>query len=175
MTSPQTPIDNQDEVVLDVRHLTKRFSVGTPFRPQFVHALTDASFTIARGQVVALVGESGSGKSTTARVITRLFEPTSGEILLHGRDVLKTERRKASLSYRKSVQMIFQDPFGSLNPVHDIGHAVGRPIMVHSKKKGWAGNEIHELLDTVGLTPPDEVALKFPYQLSGGQRQRVAI
>src|SRR5689334_20223467 len=108
MTSPQTSSTapgTKDDVVLDVRHLTKRFPVGTPFRPQFVHALTDASFTIARREVVALVGESGSGKSTTARLITRLFEPSSGEIWLHGRDVLKTEPRKASLSYRKSVQM----------------------------------------------------------------------
>src|SRR5205823_253424 len=116
-----------------------------------------------------------SGKSTTARLITRLFTPTSGEILLHGRNVLKTEARRASLSYRKSVQMIFQDPFGSLNPVHTIGHAVGRPIVVHNKMKGWAISEVHDLLNTVGLTPPDEVALKYPYQLSGGQRQRVAI
>src|SRR5947209_7763430 len=121
----------QGEIVLDVRNLTKRFPVGNPFHPKYVHALNDASFTIARREVVALVGESGSGKSTTARLIARLMPPTSGQILLHGRDVLKTEPRRASLSYRKSVQMIFQDPFGSLNPLKTVGHHIGRPIVIH--------------------------------------------
>jgi peptide/nickel transport system ATP-binding protein len=164
-----------DNVVLEVRNLTKRFPVGTPFKPSYVHALTDASFSIARREVVALVGESGSGKSTTARLIARLMPPTSGQILLHGRDVLKEESRRASLSYRKAVQMIFQDPFGSLNPVHTIGHAIGRPIVRQKKLNRWAFDEVHELLNAVGLTPPAEVANRFPYQLSGGQRQRVAI
>ncbi|MFL5734805.1 MAG: ABC transporter ATP-binding protein [Chloroflexia bacterium] len=164
----------RDEVVLEVRNLTKRFPVGNPLRPRFVHALTNASFTISRREVVALVGESGSGKSTTARLIVRLMPPTSGQILLHGRDVLKEEPRRASLGYRKSVQMIFQDPFGSLNPVHTIGHAVGRPIVVTKKIKEPAG-QVHELLEAVGLTPPADVAGRYPYQLSGGQRQRIAI
>jgi peptide/nickel transport system ATP-binding protein len=166
---------SQNEVVLEVRNLTKRFPVGNPFKPRYVHALTDASFTIARREVVALVGESGSGKSTTARLITRLIPPTSGEILLHGQNVLQTEPRKASLSYRKSVQMIFQDPFGSLNPVHTIGHAIGRFVVIHKQLKRWAREEVRELLTTVGLTPPEDVAIRYPYQLSGGQRQRVAI
>src|SRR4051794_27980005 len=180
--TPQTAVRNGSgaggaagEVVLEVRNLSKRFPVGTPLQPRFVHALTDASFTIARREVVALVGESGSGKSTTARLIARLTPPTSGEILLHGRDVLKDEPRKASLGYRKSVQMIFQDPFGSMNPVHTIGHAIGRPIVRQKKLKSWATEEVHDLLNTVGLTPPAEVANRYPYQLSGGQRQRVAI
>ncbi len=163
------------EVVLEVRNLTKRYPVGNPLNPQYVHALTDASFTIRRREVVALVGESGSGKSTTARVITRLTPPTSGEILLHGRDVLKTEPRRASLSYRKSVQMIFQDPFGSLNPVHTIGHAIGRFVVIHKKLKRLAFDEVYELLNIVGLTPAQDVEARYPYQLSGGQRQRVAI
>ena len=165
----------QDEVVLEVRHLTKRFPVGNPFKPKYVHALTDASFTISRREVVALVGESGSGKSTTARLIARLMPPTSGEILLHGRNMLQAEARRASLSYRKSVQMIFQDPFGSLNPVHTIGHAIARPIIIHKKLKRMPFEEVFDLLSTVGLTPPNEVAMRHPYQLSGGQRQRVAI
>ena len=82
-----------------MRHLTKRFPVGSTLQPKHVHALTDASFAIRRGEVVALVGESGSGKSTTARLITRLMPPTGGEILLHGQDVLKTERGGASLRF----------------------------------------------------------------------------
>ncbi len=166
---------DQSPVVLEVRNLTKHFPMGSPLRPLFVHALTDASFTISRGEVVALVGESGSGKSTTARVIVRLIEPTGGKILLHGRDMLKEEPRKASLSYRKAVQMIFQDPFGSLNPVHTIEHTVGRPISIHNKTKRSPENEVLTLLDSVGLHPAADVAARYPFQLSGGQRQRVAI
>src|SRR3982751_6605733 len=119
------------ETVLEVRNLTKHFPVGNPLKPKHVHALNDASFTIGRGEVVALVGESGSGKSTTARVITRLIEPTRGEILLHGQNVLKTEPRRASRSFRKAVQMIFQDPFGSLNPVQTIGEHIELPLRLH--------------------------------------------
>lgn len=163
------------EVVLEVRNLSKRFPVGSVFRRKYVHALTNASFTIARGEIVALVGESGSGKSTTARLLSRLMPPTSGEILLHGRDVLKAEPRKPSLSYRKAVQMIFQDPFGSLNPMHIIGHAVGRPLMIHGKLRQRPYEAVHDLLNTVGLQPANEIASRYPYQLSGGQRQRVAI
>src|SRR5947209_1866508 len=124
------------ETVLEVRNLTKHFPVGSPLQPKYVHALNDASFTIGRGQVVALVGESGSGKSTTARVITRLIEPTRGEILLDGRDVLKTEPRRASQRFRKAVQMIFQDPFGSLNPVQTIGEHIELPLRLHKMASG---------------------------------------
>ena len=161
-------------VVLEVRHLTKHFPVGSMFKPRFVHALNDVSFAIRRGEVVALVGESGSGKSTTARLITRLIEPTSGEILLHGIDVLKTQPHSATLEYRRAIQMIFQDPYGSLNPAMSIGFHLERPIKIHQKHRA-AQNTVHDLLATAGLNPPDEFANKFPYQLSGGQRQRVAI
>jgi peptide/nickel transport system ATP-binding protein len=162
-------------MLLEVRNLTKRFPMGNPFRPKHVHALTDASFTISRGEVVALVGESGSGKSTTARLIVRLMPPTAGKIYLHGRDVLHEEPRKASLSYRKAVQMIFQDPFGSLNPVHTIEYAIERPMLIHNKQKSRVDTEVLDLLDSVGLHPAHDVANRYPYQLSGGQRQRVAI
>jgi peptide/nickel transport system ATP-binding protein len=166
----------QGDPVLEVRNLTKYFPVGNPLKPKRVHALNDVSFRIGRGEVIALVGESGSGKSTTARLIARLMPPTRGEIWLKGRDVLKTEPRKVSLNYRKEVQMIFQDPFGSLNPVHTIGYHLERPLLIHKMAKGQAVEErVHELLATVGLNPPAEVAKKHPYQLSGGQRQRVAI
>jgi peptide/nickel transport system ATP-binding protein len=167
----------QGETVLEVRHLTKRFPVGGMLKTRHVHALEDVSFTLGRGQVVSLVGESGSGKSTTVRLIARLMPPTSGEILFKGQDVLKTEPRGASLDYRNDVQMIFQDPFGSLNPVHTIGHHLERPLKNHKKASSRRDLEdrIHELLTTVGLNPAREFAQKFPHQLSGGQRQRVAI
>jgi peptide/nickel transport system ATP-binding protein len=164
-------------VVMEVRNLSKRFPVGGMLGKKEVHALNDVSFTIKEGEVVSLVGESGSGKSTTARLIARLMEPTSGQILFKGQDMLKAEPRGASLSYRNKVQMIFQDPFSSLNPVHTIGHHIARPLLLHHKVKWRKDREarINELLAKVGLNPPADFARKFPYQLSGGQRQRIAI
>ncbi|WP_025745804.1 ABC transporter ATP-binding protein [Kallotenue papyrolyticum] len=166
-----------DRPLLEVRHLTKRFPVGGLFRQKLVHALEDVSFDIYRGEVVALVGESGSGKSTTARLIARLIQPTAGKIIFQGRDVLQSEPRGASLHYRRQVQMIFQDPFGSLNPVKTIAHHLERPLVIHGAARTRAEREerILELLTTVGLNPAGEFARKYPHQLSGGQRQRVAI
>ena len=162
------------QVILEVRQLTKRFPIGNALKLRHVHALTDASFTISRGEVVALVGESGSGKSTTARLITRLIEPTRGEIFLHDRNVLKDEPHGASLKYRRAIQMIFQDPYGSLNPARTIGFHVERPIKIH-KHNHDAPEAVHQLLASVGLNPAEEFARKYPYQLSGGQRQRVSV
>ena len=162
------------QVILEVRQLTKQFPIGNALKLRHVHALTDASFTISRGEVVALVGESGSGKSTTARLITRLIEPTRGEIFLHDRNVLKDEPHGASLKYRRAIQMIFQDPYGSLNPARTIGFHVERPIKIHMHSSKVM-EAVHELLASVGLNPADEFARKYPYQLSGGQRQRVSV
>lgn len=174
-TNPeQTGGASPKQVVLEARMLTKQFPIGNALKQRRVHALTDASFTISRGEVVALVGESGSGKSTTARLLTRLIEPTRGEILLRGRDVLKEEPRGASLKYRRAIQMIFQDPYGSLNPARSIGFHVERPIKIH-KNAQKSMEAVHQLLASVGLNPAEEFAKKYPYQLSGGQRQRVAV
>jgi peptide/nickel transport system ATP-binding protein len=166
-----------DAPLLQVRNLTKRFPIGGLLRPKLVHALEDASFEIRRGEVVALVGESGSGKSTTARLIARLMPPTAGAIVFKGKDVLRSEPRSASLSYRRQVQMIFQDPFGSLNPVKTIEYHLARPLTIHKQVANARERRerILDLLTTVGLNPADEMAGKFPHQLSGGQRQRVAI
>jgi peptide/nickel transport system ATP-binding protein len=162
--------------LLEVRHISKQFDVGGMFSKKKLHALTDVSFAIARGEIVALVGESGSGKSTVARVVARLIKPDAGEVRFKGVDVITKEPRGASLDYRGDVQMIFQDPFGSLNPVQTIGHHLERPLRIHKKARG--GDEtrakIEELLATVGLNPPAEFAAKYPHELSGGQRQRVA-
>jgi len=175
-TSPGRVSTSTGDVVMDVRHLTKRFPIGNAVKPSNVHALNDVSFTIRRGQVVALVGESGSGKSTTARLLARLMPPTKGEIIFKGKDILKTEATKASLEYRSDVQMIFQDPFGSLNPVQTIGHHIERPLAIHKVvRRHEIDSRVHQLLATVGLNPPEVMAKKFPHQLSGGQRQRVAI
>jgi peptide/nickel transport system ATP-binding protein len=160
-----------------VRHLTKRFAVGGMFSKKHVHALEDVSFALRRGEVIAVVGESGSGKSTTARLIARLMPPTSGEIRFKGVDILKSESAGATRAYRSHVQMIFQDPFGSLNPTKPIGYHLERPLAIHKKAANRADlrEKVLDLLTTVGLNPASDFATKYPYQLSGGQRQRVAI
>ena len=163
--------------VLEVRGMTKYFPVGVFYHPRQVHAVEDVSFTLQRGQVVALVGESGSGKTTTIRMIARLIPVTRGEIIFEGQDILKTEPHQVSLEYRRKVQLIFQDPFASLNAVHTIEHHLARPLIIHRQASGR--QEIHDrvcdLLETVELKPASEIANRYPHQLSGGQRQRVAI
>ncbi len=166
-----------EEVVLKLRKISKFFAVGGALRPQKLRALYDVNFELAKRQVISLVGESGSGKSTVARVVARLIQPTEGELWFNGDNVLKTEARGASLAYRGAVQMIFQDPFGSLNPTHTVGYHLERPLLRHKKVsgRGELRDRVHELLRTVGLNPAKEFANKHPHQMSGGQRQRVAI
>ena len=174
MTAP-APAPPPGPVALEAKSLSKRFPIGGLFSKREVHALTDVSVTLRRGHVVSLVGESGSGKSTTARLIARLMPPTAGEIFYGGKDVLKSEPSHASLAYRGDVQMIFQDPFGSLNGSHTIQHHLERPLRIHKKVRGEEiKDRVDELLATVGLNPPRDFADKYPHQLSGGQRQRVA-
>jgi peptide/nickel transport system ATP-binding protein len=141
-----------------------------------LRALYDVSFSLEPGRVLALVGESGSGKSTAARCVARLIEPSEGEIWYRDSNVLETEKKKASLEYRGDVQMIFQDPFGSLNPIKSISHNLKRPLKIHKKTHGKAETEdrINELLESVGLAPAVQYVDKYPYELSGGQRQRVS-
>ena len=162
---------------MEVRNLTKRFAVGTSvFRRDELRAVDDVSFSLRPGTVTALVGASGSGKSTVARLIARLYTPSDGSILFHGEDVARARTRRALLQYRSQVQMIFQDPFGSLNPVKRVEHHVARPLVIHGiVPRREVGDRVRELLTSVGLVPPDYIAQKYPYQLSGGQQQRVAI
>ena len=162
---------------LEVQNLTKRFAVGTSLgRRSQVHAVDDVSFELRPGTITALVGESGSGKSTVARLLARLYEPTAGAVLFHGSDIARVRRRRDVLRYRSQVQMIFQDPFDSLNPVKTIRHHIERPLRIHGVVPAAQIDErVHELLRTVGLFPAEEIAAKYPHELSGGQRQRVAI
>lgn len=164
------------EVVLSVRNVTKYFPVGGAFGRLQLRALNEISFDLRRGKVLALVGESGSGKSTAARCVARLIEPSSGEIWYRGHNVLQTERKAASLDYRGDVQMIFQDPFGSLNPVKTIDHTLRRSLQIHKKANRGkdAAAKVRSLLESVGLAPADQYVSKYPYELSGGQRQRVS-
>lgn len=170
MTGAETP-------VLEVRGLDKWFPVGGVFGRRRLRALRDVSFCVARGEAVALVGESGCGKSTIAHIVARLIEPGAGHVLLDGRDVIAEEPRGASLAYRRRVQLIFQDPFASLNPLRRVGSHLERPLLLHGKARPKADlrARLHALLESVGLVPPEEFAAKYPHELSGGQRQRVAI
>ena len=161
-----------------MRGLTKHFAAGNGVlgRGSRLHAVDDVTFTLRPGTVTALVGESGSGKSTVARMLARLYAPTSGSIYFEGNDVTDIHRKREVLRYRSQVQMIFQDPFGSLNPVKTIRHHLARPLKIHGLVEGGRVNRrIEELLTTVGLVPPERYVDKYPYELSGGQRQRVAI
>ena len=150
---------------LAVQGLTKSFKE--------LRAVDDVSFTLRSGTITALVGESGSGKSTVARILARLYDASGGSVLYDGAEVLGGRDVKR---YRSRVQLIFQDPFGSLNPVRTIRHHIERPLKIHHVvPRNQVEGRIAELLRLVGLVPPEEIARKYPHELSGGQRQRVAI
>lgn len=154
--------------LLEVRGLTKRYGGR--------RVVDDVSLEVAAGEAVALVGESGSGKSTIAKLLARLVEPDDGAIRLGGADVLEQEPRGPSLAYRARLQMIFQDPFASLNPLHPVRHHLVRPLLRHGRvPKDRVDARALELLTLVGLSPAADFLHAFPGELSGGQRQRVAI
>jgi peptide/nickel transport system ATP-binding protein len=164
-------------LLLEVRDLRKTFAgAGLLGAGRRVTVLDGVSFQVDRGEALALVGESGSGKSTVARAILRLANPDAGAILLDGEDVLAREPRRASLAYRARVQLVFQDPFASLNPVHTVAHHLARPLLRHGRAtRETVRARCLELLRTVGLEPAEELVDRRPFELSGGQRQRVAI
>ena len=140
-----------------------------------MYAAEDVSFTLRRGRVTALVGESGSGKSTVARLISRLYAPTGGTILFGDKDVARDRSKRSILRYRSHVQMIFQDPFGSLNPAKTIRHHIERPLRIHGIVAGdEIDDRVHELLRTVGLVPPEHiVGTRFRYAPASGEIQAI--
>ncbi|PQJ64470.1 dipeptide/oligopeptide/nickel ABC transporter ATP-binding protein [Vibrio chagasii] len=160
--------------IMQVKNLVKEFTVGGGFgKEEIFRALHGVSFDLYAGRTLALVGESGCGKSTCARLMTKVYPPTEGEILFNGKDISTLNSRKDILDYRSRVQMVFQDPFGSLNPTHTIEHHLTRPLKIHKQvanKKALA-ERLEELLTLVEL--PIETLAKYPHELSGGQRQRV--
>ncbi|MBM7035504.1 ABC transporter ATP-binding protein [Vibrio ulleungensis] len=170
-------MNNGQEVILSVKNLVKDFRVGTSKKKDaYMRAVNDVSFDLCKGEALAIVGESGSGKSTGARVLTRIYDATDGQIEFKGQPIDDYIEENGTLEYARQVQMIFQDPFGSLNPVHTIHHHIARPLQIHNR----VGTEhidqlVYQLLELVGLTPVVETAEKYPHELSGGQRQRVAI
>ncbi|WP_297519584.1 ABC transporter ATP-binding protein [Thermococcus sp.] len=172
------------EPILQVKNLKKYFPLkrgflaglrGEPER--YVHAVDGVSFDIYKQQVFALVGESGCGKSTTGRLIVKLLEPTDGKIYLEGQDVTTITTKEELLAYKRKVQIIFQDPFASLNPRFRIFDVLEEPLLIHGIGETRAEREelIYKALEMVKVTPPEEYVSRFPHQLSGGQRQRVAI
>jgi peptide/nickel transport system ATP-binding protein len=187
MTAPTLTPTDTSTALLEARDLTKHFPAhgsahgagrrGRRFRGAgpLVHAVDDVSLALRAGTVTAVVGESGSGKSTLARLLARLITPTGGELLLDGHAVPHGQRRR--LDYAKTVQMVLQDPFASLNPIHDVHYHLSRPFKVHGLARPGADldDKIAAVLERVSLTPADAFLQKYPHELSGGQRQRVAI
>ena len=155
--------------------LTRHFQIGSLLARHALHAVDDFDLTIGANEIVALVGESGSGKSTVARLLGRIYSPTRGQILYHGRPLSRLRSRHDRLEYAARVPMVFQDPYGSLSPVYRVSHGVMRALVLHRPELSPSARqqEAARILRSVGLVPPSDFLKKYPYELSGGQRQRI--
>jgi ABC-type oligopeptide transport system ATPase subunit len=161
--------------LLEVRHLVKEFSRrrGIFGATSVVKAVDDISFTVEQGETFGLVGESGSGKTTTGRCILRLIEPSSGDVIFDGRDVLTLSRRDLRRA-RRDMQIVFQDPYSSLNPRMRVGDIVEEPLVIHRLgSKAERRARVKELFELVGLNP--DHLQRYPHEFSGGQRQRIGL
>lgn len=168
--------DASGAAALEARAMTKHFPLRGLREHRVVHAVDEVDLRLGRGRIVALVGESGSGKSTVAKLLAHLIPTTRGDILLDGaRNDARFGRKFRA--YCAQVQMIFQDPFASLNPIHTVRYVLGRSLRLHHPElRGTAFEDaLKALLERVHLTPPERYIDKYPHELSGGQRQRVAI
>jgi peptide/nickel transport system ATP-binding protein len=167
--------DTTSGPLLRTENLTRHFKIGNALSRTTLHAVDGVNITIGSREVVALAGESGSGKSTIARLLAKVYRPTSGEIYFQGRPVSSLRSRRDLLAYRGDVPMVFQDPFSSLNPVHRASHGLLRALKLHrgdlSAQQRRA--EAERALEAVGLTPAADVLQRYPHELSGGQRQRI--
>ncbi|MEM2954010.1 MAG: ABC transporter ATP-binding protein [Candidatus Bathyarchaeia archaeon] len=170
------------EEIIKVEHLRKWFPVRLGFfetifsrRQLFVRAVDGIDFDIKKGEIFALVGESGSGKTTTGRLLLRLIEPTSGKIFFEGKDTTKIPEKEFK-PYRRRMQMIFQDPYESLNPKMTIFDIIAEPPRVQGTlSEPQIKDKVYKVLTDVQLVPPEEFVYRYPHELSGGQRQRVAV
>lgn len=167
---------NSQEIILEGRHLVKTYTQRSGrfgFGQTKIKALDNVSLTLKKGSTLAVVGESGSGKSTLARCLLQLHPFESGEVLFHGKDLTKLDSR-ALRKTRKNLQMVFQDPFASLNPRMRVGKIVGEGLLIHGLGNAEEQlQKVHQMLARVGLSGDD--AQKYPHQFSGGQRQRIGI
>lgn len=161
----------KSEHIITVDHLTKEFKL--PRKKEMFKAVDDVSFSVKRGTTLAIVGESGSGKSTVANMVLHLLNPTSGKVFYEGRDI-STFKAKDLLGFRRHVQPVFQNPYGSLDPMYSIFRSIEEPLRIHKiGDSKWRANRVKELLDMVEM--PASVMGRYPNELSGGQRQRIAI
>ena len=162
-------------VLLRTERLSKHFKIGNALSRRSLHAVDDVSVTIGERQIVALAGESGSGKSTVARLLAKIYQPTSGEIYFQGTALSNITSRAERLRYSGDAPMVFQDPFASINPVFRVSHGVLRALELHrpelSADERYA--EACRVFEVVGLSPAAEALQRYPHELSGGQRQRV--
>ncbi len=164
-----------NETLIEAEDLVVKFSVRSETGKQTIIPVDHVNFHIKKGEVLSLVGESGSGKTTIGRALVRILKPSSGTIKVNGKDITNISGSELN-NYRKEAQMVFQDPFGSLNPVKTIENHLTFPLRKHQGFRGQAlYQRVGELLEQVGLTPVNEIRTKFPHELSGGQRQRLAI
>lgn len=163
---------NEREPLLKVKNLKQYFNEGSKGE---VKAIDDVSFEIFKGETFGLVGESGSGKTTTGRAVMRLYDPTAGEIIFEDKDIAKLKGRKDMLDFRKDIQMIFQDPYASLNPRMKVEDIIAEGLEIHGlvKSKAERKEKVASLLKRVGLNP--QHATRYPHEFSGGQRQRIGI
>ena len=167
----------ENEVLLSVRDLNKHFPIKSGFifkkSNAYVHAVDGVSFDIYKGETLGLVGESGCGKSTTGRTVLQLHKPTSGSVMFDGKDLAQLKGAELR-AVRKDLQMIFQDPYASMNPRMTVGQIIGEPMEIHNTYRGESQkNRIKELLKLVGLNPA--FINRYPHEFSGGQRQRIGI
>jgi oligopeptide/dipeptide ABC transporter ATP-binding protein len=167
--------DTEAEPLLRSEGLSRHFKIGNALSRVTLHAVDDVNLAIGSCEIVALAGESGSGKSTIARLLAKVYRPTSGEIYFQGRPVSSIKSRKDLLRYRGDVPMVFQDPFSSINPVYRASHGLMRTLKLHRPELNAAQRyeEAIRALEEVGLTPAADVMQRYPHELSGGQRQRI--
>ncbi len=163
------------EIVYDIKNLKKFYKIkmGLFKKPKIIEAVNDISFNVKKGEVLSIVGESGCGKSTTAKLLLKIEEPTDGQILFYGKDITRLQSQELK-EYRKKVQIIFQDPYSSLNPRWKVGSIIGEPLKLNTDmSKKDIKERVLYLMEKVGMHP--DWYERYPHQFSGGQRQRIGI
>ena len=178
------PIISEHSNLIIIKNLLKTFEQNSLLlKSDKIIAINNVSFNINKNEIVGLVGESGSGKSTISKILTKLIDYDKGEIIFNDKLISDIRSKDDLLSFRKSIQMIFQDPFASLNSIHTVFHHLSRPILIHNSFKNMSNDEINasvkekilKILSEVGLNPPKDFLYRFPHEMSGGERQRISL